>query len=221
MGVMGIAEDTALLLRDPHTGAALVDGTSLPRVLAGALVLEMVLGGHARLEDRRFSTHMIVDHGSGIEEPVLRAARDRLPVDTTPKRAIEKLHRHVRDPLMAELVSRGVLRVEERTLLGFVPLSPNWPAVDPGPQRDLRARLHAVLADGAEPTPHDAALVALVRAVRAEHRILDAPRRALRARSKEVAEGDWAGDAVRKAIADVHASVTAAVAGSAAASSGS
>lgn len=207
---MGIAENTALLLHDPTTGAPVVDGTSLPRVLAGAVVLELVLGGHARLEEHR-RTRLVRDDAAPLDDGVLRAARDRLPADTTPKRAVEKLHRHVRDPIMSRLVDAGVLRRQERSMLGFVPLAPRWPAVDPQPRAALLDRLHAVLADGVAPTPEEAALVALVRAVKAEAKLVVGQRRALRARSKEIADGDWAGEAVRKAIADVQAAVTASV----------
>ena len=207
---MGIAENTALLLHDPTTGAPVVDGTSLPRVLAGAVVLELVLGGHARLEKRR-RTHLVRDDTTPVDDDVLRAARDRLPADTTPKRAVEKLQRHVRDPIMGRLVATGVLRVQERSVLGFVPLAPRWPALDPQPRSTLLDRLHAILVDGAAPSPDEAALVALVRAVKAEAKLLVGNRRELRARSKEIADGDWAGEAVRKAIADVHDAVTASV----------
>jgi hypothetical protein len=50
-------------------------------------------------------------------------ALDRLPADTTPKGAIERLHGKVRDPLLAGLIHDGALRREEPTFLG-VPRSP-------------------------------------------------------------------------------------------------
>ena len=61
--------------------------------------------------------------------------------------------------------------------------------------------------DGVAPGPEDASLVALVRAVKAEHKLLDAPRRELRARSKQIADGEWAAEAVRRAIADIYSAV--------------
>jgi hypothetical protein len=112
---------------------------------------------------------------------------------------------------MGRLVATGVLRVQERSVLGFVPLAPRWPTLDPQLRATLLDRLHAILVDGADPSPDEAALVALVRAVKAETKLLVGNRRVLRARSKEIADGDWAGEAVRKAIADVHDAVTASV----------
>jgi hypothetical protein len=60
-------------------------------------------------------------------------------------------------------------------------------------------------------------LISLVHAVKAEHKVVDGPRRQLRARAAEVADGEWAGRAVHKAVEAVQASVAAAVAVSAAA----
>jgi hypothetical protein len=214
---MRTAEDLALLLHDPTTGAPLTDSTSLPRALAGAVVLQIVIDGRAHLAPGRWRTHLVVDDRSPSGDHVLDLALARLPDDTTPKSAIEKLQSRVRDPLMAGLVHDGAVRLEERRWLGF-PLTPRWPAADRTRRDAALARLGAVLVDGATPTPDDASLVALVRAVKAEHKLLYAPRRELRAASKEVAEGEWAGEAVRKAIADIEAAVAVTAATAAATS---
>jgi hypothetical protein len=205
---MRTAEDLALLLHDPDTGDGLADSTALPRALAGAVVLEMVLTGRAQLVEGRWRTRLVVEDRRPSGDHVLDLALDRLPADTTPKAAIEKLHGRVREPLMAGLVHDGAVHRRERSFLGMA-LTPRWPAADTARRDAALARLRAVLVDGAAPTPQDASLVALVRAVKAEHKLLDAPRRELRARSKEVAEGEWAGEAVRKAIADVHGAIAA------------
>ncbi|GLZ43850.1 hypothetical protein Acsp06_00350 [Actinomycetospora sp. NBRC 106375] len=216
---MRTAEDLALLLHDPATGAPLVDSTALPRALAGAVVLQLVLDRRAHLAEGRWRTHLVIDDRGPTGDHVLDLALGRLPDDLAPKSAIEKLHGRVRDPLMAGLVHDGSLRVEERSFLG-IPRSPRYPAADTTRRDAAIGRLWAVLVDGVAPSTDDAALVALVRAVKAEHKLLEAPRRDLRARSKEVAEGEWAGEAVRKAIADIHAAVAAtAAAGAAAAGS--
>jgi len=221
MSSMSTSEDLALRLHDPVTGRGLLDETALPRVLAGAVVLQLVLGGRAHLVEGRRRTHVVVDDRAPTGDHVLDLALARLPDDTTTKAAIEKTHGHVREPLMAGLVYDGTLRRHERKLLGFLPLGPCWPAIDTTRRDGLLARLRAVLVDGAEPSSDEATLVALVRAVKAEHKLVDAPRRALRAASKGVAEGEWAGEAVRRAVADIHAAVAATVAAGAAAAAGS
>ncbi|MEJ2887616.1 GOLPH3/VPS74 family protein [Actinomycetospora aeridis] len=215
---MRTAEDLALLLHDPDTGAPLVDSTSLPRALAGAVVLQIVLDDRARLEERRWKTVLMIGDRGPTGDHVLDLALERLPAEPTPKAAIEKLQSRVTDPLLAGLVHDGALRVEERTFLGL-PRSPRYPAADRGRRDAAVARMRAVLVDGVAPSTDDAALVALLRAVKAEHKVVDAPKRALRDRSKVIAEGDWAGEAVHRAIADIYGAV-AAVAAAGAASTG-
>jgi Golgi phosphoprotein 3 (GPP34) len=58
------------------------------------------------------------------------------------------------------------------------------------------------------PDARTAALIALLHALRCEHKIIDPRRyrlskRQLRARAAEIAEGDWASEAVRKVIRDM------------------
>ena len=218
MSPMRTAEDLALLLHDPETGAPLVDSSSLPRALAGAVVLQLVLDHRARLEDRRWNTHLVIGARGATGDHVLDVALDRLPADPTPKAAIEKLQSRIKDPLMAGLIHDGSVRLEERTFLG-IPRSPLYPAADRRRRDAAAARMWSVLVDGFAPTAGDAALVALLRAVKAEHKVVDAPKRVLRDRSKVIAEGEWAGEAVRKAIADLYAAV-AVVAGASAGASG-
>lgn len=216
---MRTAEDLALLLHDPGTGAPLVDSMSLPRCLAGAVVLQLVLDDRARLEPRRWRDRLVIDDRGATGDHVLDLALERLPADPTPKAAIEKLQGRVKEPLMAGLVHDGSLRVEERTFLG-IPLSPRYPAADRRRRDAVAARMRSVLVDGVVPGTDDASLVALLRAVKAEHKVVDAPRRALRARSKVIADGEWAGEAVRKAIADIYGAIVGVAAAGAVTSGG-
>jgi len=66
----------------------------------------------------------VVDDRRPSGDHVLDLALERLPADTTPEAAIENLQGRVRDPLMAGLVHDGAVRLEERTMLGFIPVSP-------------------------------------------------------------------------------------------------
>jgi hypothetical protein len=108
--------------------------------------------------------------------------------------------------------------------MGIFPLT-TWPAADTGHKQELRARLQDVLVAGATPDPRTAALVVLLAAVDAAHKVVDGDKRAVRARAKEIATGDWAGDAVkaavRKAIEAVGASLVIIFAAGAAGGGGS
>ncbi len=133
---------------------------------------------------------------------------------------VERLARRTRTPVLDRLVARGLVRRESSRLLGIFPVT-TWPPADSGPRAQLHARVTAVLRDGARPDQHLALVISLLHAVKAEHKIVDGPRRALRARAEEVAKGEWAGVAVRNAVQAVQAGVAAAVAVAAASGSSS
>jgi len=136
------------------------------------------------------------------------------------QKAVELLARKTREPVLERLVERGLMRRERARLLGFLPAT-RWPAVDTAPVTALRNRVAEVLRDGAAPDQHIALLISLLHAVKAEHKVVDGPRRELRSRAEKVAQGDWAGPAVRKAVQAVQTSVAVAVAASAATASSS
>ena len=97
------------------------------------------------------------------------------------------------------------------------------PEADPSAERSVRGRVRAVLIDGAEPDERTAALIAVAYAADLGRALVpDRPWKEIKPRVKEVAEGDWAAQAVRKAIQSVNAAIMATTAAaSAAAVSGS
>ena len=85
----------------------------------------------------------------------------------------------------------------------------------------MRRALTATLVQGVEPEPRTAALVALLSAIDRAHKVVDhegLPAREVRKRAKAVAEGAWAAQAVRDAVAASTAAVAAVVATAAATS---
>jgi len=113
----------------------------------------------------------------------------------------------VRKSVVAQFVERGVVREEKRRLLGVLP-STRHPEADGSAEDELRARVRAVLVDGAEPSERTAALIAIAQAGGlGKALVVDVPWKQVSARAKEVAEGDWAATAVRKAVQSVNAAV--------------
>ncbi|MHA6616712.1 GOLPH3/VPS74 family protein [Pseudonocardia sp. DLS-67] len=215
---MTLTEDLVLLLLDPATGRAVVDGTSLDRVIGGALLLDLATGGRVRTDGSGSKARLSAVAAPPTGDPVLDGALARLDKPLRAQKAVERLARGTRRPVLERLAGRGLVRRERSRLLGIFPTT-TW---TPGPAAaELRGRVAAVLRDGARPDQHVAMLISLVHAVKAEHKVVDGPRRQLRARAAEVAEGEWAGQAVRKAVQAVQASVAAAVAASTAAASSS
>jgi len=217
---MTLTEDLVLLLLDPGTGRAVVDSTSLDRAIGGALLLDLAARDRIEADGDRARARLSVVDAAPTGDALLDTALARLDKPRRAQKAVERLARGTRTPVLERLVERGLVRRERSRLLGIFPVT-TWPPADPGSAKELRARLAAVLRDGVQPDQHFALLVSLVHAVKAEHKIVDGPRRQLRARTAEVADGDWAGQAVRKAVQAVQTSVAAAVAVSAAAASSS
>jgi hypothetical protein len=217
---MTLTEDLVLLLLDPDTGRAVVDSTSLDRAIGGALLLDLVTRGRITADGDGARARLTVADAAPTGDALHDTALARLDKPLKAQKAVERLARGTRTPTLERLVERGLVRRERSRILGVLPVT-TWPPVDARPRAELRGRVAAVLLDGAQPDQHLALLISLVHAVKAEHKIVDGSRRQLRARAAEVADGEWAGKAVRKAIQAVEAGVAAAVAGAAAAGSSS
>ncbi len=220
---MLIAEDVVLLLVDDATGRFLVDSTKLDNVLAGAVLVEL-----ATIERLGFPPEgsgvkrgrMVVVDPTQPGDPVLDSALATVAASRPAKPLIAKLRKGLRATLLERLSAAGALRRSTRKLMGILPRT-TWPAVDSSHKCELRARLQVVLVAGATPDGRTAALVSLLAAVNAAHKVVDGDRKLVRARAKDIAAGDWAGAAVKKAIDAVNASIAIVIAASAAAAAGS
>ncbi|HVE18707.1 MAG TPA: GPP34 family phosphoprotein [Ilumatobacteraceae bacterium] len=212
-----IAEDLLLLLLDDESGKPVLDDTRLSRVLAGALLMDLALderispategnatkGGRLVVRNSQPSGDQLLDRAVST----LNASKPMKPV-----RAVEKLQKGLRQDVLSRLASQGLVREERGRALGIFPTT-HWPATDPAHESRLRAELSQVLVHGMEPTQRTAALASLLSAVDAVSKVVPSDdRRAVKLRAKQIAEGEWAGVAVRKAIEAVNAAVaTAAV----------
>lgn len=219
---MLIAEDLLLLAYDDETGKSVIDGTRLEYGLAGALLLELsVLGkvsvagpGEAVKRDR-----LVVRDATPAGDDVLDHALVELADDEgkKPKNVLGSLRKGLRGRLLDRLAGRGLLRQESGTVLGIFPTT-RWPAADASHEAAVRQRLQDVLVTGLAPDPRTAALVSLLLAVDGLRKVVPSEdRRAVKRRAQEIAEGDWAADAVKKAVQEVQAAVTGAILASTAA----
>ncbi len=128
-----------------------------------------------------------------------------------PEAAIEKLDSEVRAAVFERVIDRGWVRESRRKVLGIFP-SKVWPPVDESHERGVRHELSGVLVEGLDPTPRAAALISLLSAVDAAAKVFpDTDRKMIRKRAKEIADGEWAGAAVRKAVDAINSAVFVAV----------
>ncbi|MDH6676450.1 hypothetical protein M2284_000638 [Rhodococcus sp. LBL1] len=212
-----IAEDLLLLLLDDESGGPVVDGTRLPRVLAGAVLIELALDGYVTpaedgedVKKGRLAARQETNPGDPILARAVEVIREsRRPMK--PETAIEKLDTEIREAVFERVIDRGWVRENRRKILGIFP-SKTWPAVDESHERGVRRDLEQVLVEGLDPNPRTAALISLLSAVDAVAKVFpDADRKAIRKRAKDIAEEEWAGAAVRKAVDAINTAVFVAV----------
>ena len=195
-----IAEDLLLLLLDDESGK-LTNATFLDAGLGGALLVELALGEHVEVVTggglwARAKVRPTV--AAAPSDPVLAEAlalvaekeRDRPGPRGSPgqeaPRAVARASRARRDP-----------PAQDDRVLGVIPRR-RWPAVDGAHETDVRRRLGDALLRGITPEERTAALIAVLSSMDLAHKVVDPdglPRRQVKARAKEVADGDWAAKA--------------------------
>lgn len=215
---MMLPEDLMLLFLDEVAGGVRTDSTSVQNALAGAVLLELVNSGKVAFEadGRKLA---VVDQAPFTNE-FLQESLTRINKPMKPQRAVEKLRNHVKDNVMAQLDARGVLKVEKTKILGIFP-SKTYSLTDPAAVSDLRRLVGDVAQGHRAPDERTGALISLLYAVKGLHKVFDGDKREMNARAKEIAAGNWAGVAVKKAMEAVQAAVMATmVASTVAATSG-
>ncbi|MBO0876915.1 MAG: GPP34 family phosphoprotein [Pseudonocardia sp.] len=215
-----IAEQLLLLAYRPD-GTARGKGIELDMGLGGALLTELALSGHVELGEREVRA---IGGRPRPEHPVLATALAEIEVKARrPTACVTRLSRGARRELLAGLVERGVLTEEPRRVFGLFP-GRRFPIADPAPREEALGRLRAAVVEGARPDRRTAALAGLIHAVGLVRRVFpDDDQRAVKTRLKEIADGDWAAGAVRKAVRAARAATAATVtaaSSTAAASSG-
>ncbi|MFD0482041.1 GPP34 family phosphoprotein [Kineococcus sp. GCM10028916] len=207
-----LVDDVTLLLLNPETGRPLTDATRLRAVLPGAVLLDLALRERLESEPSRWGGEKVrVRDASPTGDEVLDEALRRLGDRPTAARtAVQrlgglKLGRAVRD----RMVARGLVRHEPGGFLRFARDHP-----EPGARKALVAEVASALGKGADVTPHAAALVSLLQSVGAIPKVvpeLGLSRRQLTDRVQQIsdgmAEGEWAGAAVRAAQTAVTAAI--------------
>jgi hypothetical protein len=213
---MLLAEDLLLLVTDDTSGRLLVPGPQADAGLGGANLVELTLLGKVDVageQDQGKRGRIIVRDpsppGDEVLDAALRTLSDRQ--GSKPSAVIRPLGKNLRPALYQRLTASGVLRAGRGRALGIFPTR-TWPAQDPGHEAELRQRVTQALVQPAAPDERTAALVALLHALKCEHKVVDPgayqlSRRQLRARAAEVAQGNWASEAVRKAIDEMVAAV--------------
>jgi hypothetical protein len=213
---LSLAEEYLLLALDDTSGRPLLSGQHLQFALAGAAVSELTLRGALDVSDGadggrkgRFHVTGRATPSDPLQREILELMHERRPKDAIRKIGQGSFARRLRETLQQGLAARGVLREEQVKILGLFP-STAWPAHDPGPEAGVRDRVLTALTTGTTPDGPTAALVSLLLATDLIRKVFpDQDRGALRRRAKEIAAAQWAGAAVKRAIDEVNAAMTA------------
>ena len=218
VGCMLIAEDLLLLLYDDESGRPITGSPGLDYALAGAVLIELTMLGKLDIAGQGEAVkrgRLKVLDASPTGDAILDA---RLAVVASkpgrrPKDQIGKLSKKLRDQLLARLAERGVLAADRGKVLGLFPVT-RWPAKDARHEAQVRTAIGSVLKLGITPDERGCALIALLSALNVVPKVItDAvDKKALKRRAKEIADSDWAADAVKKAVAEMQAAIIATLA---------
>jgi hypothetical protein len=202
-----------LLLAYAEDGTPLTDGTHLDNGLGGAVLLELALAARVGIEDKR----VVVTDPSPTGDPLLDDNLARVgaePKARKPGHWVSKFAKDARPRVLGKLVADEVLTVEEDRVLWVFPRKkyPSAGRVPPAAEAEALQRMRSAVLGSGPVEPRTAALCALVAATELDRKVLaDLDRKQVKTRLKEIGEGAWAADAVRKAIEDIQVAVMVAI----------
>jgi hypothetical protein len=219
---MLLAEDLLLLVTDDTSGR-LVTGPAahVDAGLGGANLIELTLLNKVDLSgkgDPGRPGRIIVRDPFPVGDDVLDAAlgiliRRQGSKASTVSTVIRPLGKNLRQALYERLAGSGVIRAGQGRTLGIFPAR-TWPAQDARHEEQVRQLVTQALVQQTAPDARTAALIALLHALRCEHKVIypglyQLSRRQLRARAEKIAKGNWASEAVRKVISEICYELTA------------
>ncbi len=204
---MMLPEDLMVLLINEQNGKLRTDSSSAENALAGAVLIELVDSGHVALEPN--GKKLKVVDPTPPKDPLLAEALGRITKPMPPQSAVERVRKSLLRKVVARLQDRGVVRVEPRKVLGIFPAK-SYLVDDERAAAAVRKAVGDVVHGYRGADARTGPLVTLLASVNAVQKVFDGDKRELRKRAKGIAAGNWAGDAVRKALQAVQAGVTAA-----------
>ena len=211
-----MAEDLLLLVTDDASGRLSAPAAQVDAGLGGANLVELTLRNKVDLSgegDQGKPGRIIVRDPSPAGDAVLDAALEIIIAHQgkKPSTVIRPLSKNLRQGLYQRLADGGVVRAEQGRILGVFPTH-RWPAQDASHEAEVRRLVTQVLVHQVAADTRIAALIALLRALECEDKIVDPgqhglSKRELRARAEKIAEGNWASQVIRKAIEETMAAV--------------
>lgn len=208
---MTLGEEIVLLSLDDESGA-MRKRQACQWAVAGGIVLELVLAGRVSVDRGRLSVVDATPTGVRLVDDRLGmidawAAGKKRPPKVTDW--LTRDYRKVLDATVESLRGRGLVGLERDTVLGVFPVR-RFAVADGTVKREVRARLEDMVLRHAEPDARSAGLVALLHGAKLHSLAFpDRPGKEVLPRMREISEGHWAGESVRRAIKEMHMAMTA------------
>ncbi|MCH7229275.1 GPP34 family phosphoprotein [Glycomyces sp. L485] len=205
--MVSLVDELVLLAYDDVSGRNRAHHLELG--LGGAVVLELTMAERIDVVNKKIQVVDATPVGDRLLDEVLRRVADDRP--RKPAAVVQRAGKGMTQPVLDDLVSRGVLQFKRDKLLGVFPFHRYLPD-DPAVEADARARLVAAVDAEAASDARTAALASLVYALKMHAIVFPArSHREVRKSLKAIADGSWAGDATRKAVEATQSAVMAAV----------
>lgn len=206
MAPLTLAHELALLGYD-DAGVNRLGRPTLDYGLAGALLLELTLAGRVEVADDR----LVVTDPTPVGQRQLDDALTRIatePKRRKPKDWVSRLAKDLPEQVLDGLVTAGVLRRDSDKVLWIFPRTryPSTTGAEPAVETQARQRMVAAVAADGPVDGRTAALIGLVRAVGLDRKLFaELPKEHVKRRLTEIAAGDWASAATKKAIEEIQA----------------
>ncbi|MFC3504304.1 GPP34 family phosphoprotein [Micromonospora krabiensis] len=162
---VALAEELLLLAYDDETGKATMPRISLDLGMAAAVLIELALAGRIAYDGGNLAAVDPAPTGEPVADAVLARIAEDIP--HTPSSWVQRLRHGLRDRILGDLCSQGVVRDVDETELGFIHVH-RYPVVDTSVEADTRRRLADALTTGTAPDERTAALATLVAVLRME-----------------------------------------------------
>ncbi len=209
-----------LLVLDDAKGRFVIDTSTVDIGVAGATLLDLIAAGHLTLEpNEKPGKQKLRAVGSGPADETLADAWRKVDGRRF-SGAVEALTgwadfrnraKTLRQNELLRLVDAGILAEQEGKVLGLFSVD-RYPTRDDRAERELRSRIEQVLLGDADVDEATGSLIALLNATRALPKAFaHLDKGAVKRRGKEISEGNWAGDEVRRAINNMTAVMTTVV----------
>ncbi len=203
-------ESILLLSLDDEKGSMDTFNAYVNYGFAAALLMDLILQERLIIEEGRVKvkTNAITDNK--LLNEVLRRVQDNKK-NRKPTYWIHYLVERIsklRPQAYEALIRRGILEKREEKLLWIFKVN-RYPSKDSGPENTMRERLRQIVLEGAEPTPKERILLAIVQAAKFDKELF--PDKAERKQARERIEHLIKDTEMRKHIGDAILEMQAAV----------